>query len=206
MKHLKIAVMALFTFGMVANVNAQDSNNPWAVSFGFNSVDFRGGRSLENLAKDYLGTSDWNVLPSVSRISVEKYLKNGFTLQVAGSLNKIETFRAKDDSGEMYSAFDVNVKYDVNKMVDMVFGSTTPYFDPYVYLGVGYTSFGDNGEAMLNAGAGFNVWFSESLGLNVQSGAKRNFTGKVADHFQHSLGLVLRFGGTGADGDGVSDK
>jgi OOP family OmpA-OmpF porin len=206
MKHLKIAVIALFTLVTVANVNAQDSNNPWAVSFGLNSVDFRGGRSLENLAKDYLGTSDWNVFPSISRLSVEKYLKDGFTLQLAGSISKIKTFRTKDDSDEMYYAFDVNVKYDVNKLVDMVFGSTTPYFDPYVYLGGGYTSFGDNGEAMLNAGAGFNVWLSENLGLNVQSGAKRNFTGKVADHFQHSLGLVFKFGGKDTDGDGVYDK
>ncbi len=57
----------------------------------------------------------------------------------------------------------------------MGFGSTTSYFDPYVYLGGGYTSLDDNGEAMLNAGAGFNVWFNENLGLNFQSGAKRNF-------------------------------
>ena len=44
---------------------------------------------------------------------------------------------------------------------------------------------------MLNAGAGFNVWFNENLGLNFQSGAKRHFTTDVADHFQHTLGVSL---------------
>jgi len=202
MKQFKIAVMALFALVTVANVNAQDSNNPWAISFGLNALDFRGGAaiSISDLASDHSETSDWNVLPSISRVSVEKYLKDGFTLQVAGSLNKI------DDSSEMYYAIDANVKYDVNKLIDLVFGSTTSYFDPYVYLGGGYTTVGEYAGAMLNVGAGFNVWFSETVGLNVQSGVKNKFSVWEADHFQHSLGLVLKFGGTDTDGDGVYDK
>jgi outer membrane protein OmpA-like peptidoglycan-associated protein len=206
MKRLKIAMMALFALVTVANVSAQDSNNPWALSFGLNSVDIRGGRSVKNLTKDYLGTSDWNVLPSISRISVTKYLEKGFSLELAGSLNKIETTNTKNDSSDLYYAFDANVKYDVNKLVDLVFGTTTSYFDPYVYLGGGYTSIGDNGAAMLNAGAGFNVWLNESLGLNFQSGAKRRFTTDVADHFQHTFGVIFKFGGKDTDGDGVYDK
>ena len=86
MKRLKIAVIALFALVTVANVNAQDSDNPWAISFGLNSVDFRGGRSVKNLTKDYLGTGDWNTLPSISTLSVSKYLKDGFSLQLAGSV------------------------------------------------------------------------------------------------------------------------
>jgi outer membrane protein OmpA-like peptidoglycan-associated protein len=203
MKHLKIAVIALFALVTVANVNAQDSNNPWAVSFGVNTVDVRGGTGLADIAKDYLGTSDWNAIPSISTISAKKYLEKGFSLQAMGSLNKIEMM---DASEEFYYAIDVNVHYDVNKLVDLVFGSTTQYFDPYVYLGGGYTSVGENAEGMLNIGAGFNVWFNENLGLNIQSGAKRNFSGKVADHFQHSFGLIIKFGGVDTDGDGVYDK
>ena len=202
MKRLKIAVIALFALVTVANVNAQDSDNPLAISFGLNSVDFRGGRSVKNLANDYLGTSDWNTLPSISTLSVSKYLKDGFSLQLAGSVNRIDN----DGSGDFYYAIDANVKYDVNKLVNWAFGSTTSYFDPYVYLGGGYTSVGGEGEAMLNAGAGFNVWFNENLGLNFQSGAKRNFSDKVADHFQHTFGVVFKFGGKDTDGDGVYDK
>jgi len=198
MKHLKIAVIALFALVTVNSVNAQDSNNPWAVSFGVNALDYRAGTELGDIAEDYFSTSDWNVLSSISRISVEKYLKDGFTLQMAGSLNQLES--------DFYYAIDANVKLDVNKLVASAFGSTTQWFDPYLYLGGGYTSVNNTGEAMLNAGVGFTSWFTETVGLNFQTGAKRQFTNKVKDHFQHSLGLVLKFGGKDTDGDGIYDK
>ena len=200
MKQLKLAVMALFAFAAI-NVSAQDSDNPWAVGFGVNAVDVRIPTEFGDYAKDYIGTSDWNILPSISRVTVDRYLNDGFTLQLAGSLNKIETFRTEDDMDELYWAIDANVKYDLNNL----FGDTS-WFDPYVYLGGGYTSLGDNSEGMLNAGVGFNTWFNENLGLNFQSGAKKEFGDKVRDHFQHSAGLVFRFGGKDTDGDGVYDK
>ncbi|WP_237276881.1 OmpA family protein [Tenacibaculum ovolyticum] len=201
MKQIKIAVIALFTFATLGTVNAQDSDNPWAVGFGVNAVDVRIPTEFGDYAKDYIGTSDWNILPSISRISVDRYLNDGFSLQLAGSLNKIETFRTENDSDELYWAIDANVKYDLNNL----FGETS-WFDPYVYLGGGYTSLADEGEGMLNAGFGFNTWFNDNLGLNFQSGGKKEFGDKVQDHFQHSIGLVFKFGGTDTDGDGIFDK
>ncbi|GFD91287.1 OmpA family protein [Tenacibaculum mesophilum] len=200
MKQLKLAVMALFAFAAV-NVSAQDSDNPWAVGFGVNAVDVRIPTKFGDYAKDYIGTSDWNILPSISRVTVDRYLNDGFTLQLAGSLNKIETFREEDDMDELYWAIDANVKYDLNNL----FGETG-WFDPYVYVGGGYTSLADEGEGMLNAGLGFNTWFNDNLGLNFQSGGKKEFADKVQDHFQHSIGLVFKFGGKDTDGDGVYDK
>ncbi|CAM1352252.1 OmpA family protein [Tenacibaculum ascidiaceicola] len=200
MKQLKLAVMALFAFAAV-NVSAQDSDNPWAVGFGVNAVDVRIPSDFGDYAKDYIGTSDWNILPSISRVTVDRYLNDGFTLQLAGSLNKIETFRTEDDMDELYWAIDANVKYDLNNLV-----GNTGWWDPYVYVGGGYTSLADEGEGMLNAGAGFNVWFNDNLGLNFQTGGKKEFADKVRDHFQHSIGLVFKFGGKDTDGDGVYDK
>jgi hypothetical protein len=43
------------------------------------------------LLKDHLGTSDWNFLPTISRITAERYLEDGFTLQLAGSMNRVTT-------------------------------------------------------------------------------------------------------------------
>ena len=44
MKHLnKIFVAVLMALGL--NAQAQDSNNPWAISFGANAVDTRAGAS-----------------------------------------------------------------------------------------------------------------------------------------------------------------
>ena len=200
MKQLKLAVMALLAFASVS-VSAQDSDNPWVVGFGVNAVDFRLANDFGDYAKDYVGTSDWNILPSISRVTVDRYLNDGFSLQLAGSLNKIETFNSKDDIDELYWAIDANVKYDLNGLV-----GDTSWFDPYVYLGGGYTSFADEGEAMLNAGFGFNAWFNDNLGLNFQTGGKKEFADKVQDHFQHSIGLVFKFGGKDTDGDGVYDK
>ena len=90
MKHLKTAVIALFTFVMVANVNAQDSDNPWAITLGVNTVDFyQLLEVLQTILEDLLGKADWNVIPSISSLSATKYLERGFSLQLMGSLNKI---------------------------------------------------------------------------------------------------------------------
>ncbi len=204
MKRLKLAMLAMVAFLAVNTVNAQDENNPWAVSFGVNTVDVRIPSEFGDYVKDYIGTGEWadNTLPSISRISAERYLSDGFTLQLAGSLNKIKTIETPNDADLLYWAIDANVKYDLNSL----FGETG-WFDPFVYVGGGYTdldTFG--GEGMLNAGVGFNTWFNDNLGLSFQTGGKKEFADKVRDHFQHSLGLVFRFGGKDTDGDGVFDK
>ena len=203
MKHLKIAVMALFTLVAVSNVNAQDENNPWVVGFGSNVVDFyTGGNDFTGNLKDLMGNGDWNFLPSISRFTAEKYLEKGFSLQLAGSLNKITTLSAKDDVDFLYYSLGVNVKYDLNNLI----GETPQWFDPYVYLGGDYVSADSNSEGMLNVGAGFNTWFNDNIGLSFQTGTKKGFSDEVKAHYQSSLGLVVKFGGKDTDGDGVYDK
>ena len=202
MKQLKIAVIALFTLALGSNVNAQDQNNPWAVSFGVNTIDFYNGSDFGDQMKDLLGSKDWNVLPSISRISAEKYLDKGFSLQLAGSLNKITHFRTEGDSDFLYYSLGANVKYDVNNLI----GDTSQYFDPFVYLGGDFVSADSNSEGMLNIGVGFNTWFNENLGLSFQTGTKKGFSDQVRAHYQSSLGLVIKFGGIDTDGDGVYDK
>ena len=182
MKQLKLAVIALFTLVTVSSVNAQDSNNPWAFSLGANVIDFRINKGFENISKDYLGTTDWNIIKSISRFSVERYLDKGFTLQGAFSLNELKTLNAKDDIDAKYYALEINAKYDLNNLI-----GDTSWFDPYVLLGGAYVytdyQANDLKEGMLNIGYGFNVWFNENIGANFQSVARRNFADKVADHF-----------------------
>ena len=201
MKHLKLAVIALFTLALVGNANAQDENNPWVVGFGGNLVDFYNTDDFSTQLEDLIGNGDWNILPSISRISVDKYLDNGFSLQLAGSLNKIETELEENDSDFLYYSIDAIVKYDLNNL----FGETG-WFDPYVYLGGGYVSADSMGEAMANGGLGFNTWFNDNLGLNFQHGTKIGFSDNVRTHYQTTLGLVIKFGGKDTDGDGVYDK
>jgi outer membrane protein OmpA-like peptidoglycan-associated protein len=202
MKQLKLAVIALFTLVTVSNVSAQDENNPWVVGFGVNVVDFYNADDFSTQIKDLFGNKDWNFLPSISRISGEKYLDKGFTLQLAGSLNKIENYTELNDVDEVYWSVDAIVKYDVNNLI----GETSQWFDPYVYLGGGYVNFGEASEGMLNVGVGFNTWFNENLGVNFQTGTKKGFSDEVRSHYQSSLGLVFKFGGKDTDGDGIYDK
>jgi outer membrane protein OmpA-like peptidoglycan-associated protein len=201
MKTLKIAVIALFTLALTGNVNAQDANNPWVIGFGLNAVDFNTNTEFSDQIEDLTEIKDWNAIPSISRISAEKYLEKGFTLQLAGSFNKIKTVVIEDDSDLLYYSLDANVKYDLNTLV-----GETAWFDPYVFVGGGYVSVEDQGEATLNVGLGFNTWFTENIGLNFQTGVKKGFADKVRSHVQHSVGLVVKFGGTDTDGDGVYDK
>lgn len=205
MKRLKLAVIALFAFVAVSNVSAQDENNPWAISFGVNAVDVYNGNgdffAADGQLDDLIGAKDWNILPSISRITAERYLEKGFSLQLAGSINKITFINEADDTDELYWSIDAAVKYDLNRLV-----GETGWFDPYVLLGGSYVSLGDEGEGMLNAGFGFNTWFSENLGLNFQQSSKIGFTDNLASHYQTSLGLVIKFGGVDTDSDGVYDK
>ena len=202
MKQFRLALMALFALVIVSNVNAQDKNNPWAVSFGANIVDFYQPGSISGQFDDFVGSSsDWNILPSVTRVSLEKYIEKGFSLQLSGSFNKITSLNTVGDSDFLYYSVDAIVKYDLNDLL-----GETSWFDPFVYIGGGYATANDQGEGILNVGLGFNTWFNENLGVNFQTGSKSGFTDKVAAHLQTSLGLVIKFGGTDTDGDGVYDK
>jgi len=203
MKHLKLAMIALFTLALVGNANAQDDNNPWAVGFGINSVDMYSGSDLSGQFNDLLSSSDWNTLPSISRLSAEKYLEKGFSLQLSGTLNKITTEFAEDDTDYILWSVGALVKYDLNNL----FGETG-WFDPYVGIGGDYVGSGkyDESELMANGTLGFNVWFNENLGLNFQHSDKLGLAKNVRSHYQNSLGLVIKFGGKDTDSDGIYDK
>jgi OOP family OmpA-OmpF porin len=116
MKHLKLAMIALFMLVLVGSANAQDENNPWVVGFGINSVDIYSGSDTSNQFNDLLGSSDWNTLPSITRISAEKYLEKGFTLQLAGAFNQITTHLEKNDSDYLLWSVGALVKYDLNTL------------------------------------------------------------------------------------------
>lgn len=201
MKRLKLAVIALFALITVNNVNAQDDNNPWAVGFGVNIVDFYDGGDIGGQIKDLFGNKDWNFLPSISRITAAKYLNKGFSLQLAGSLNKIDWLDAEDDSDFFYYSVGANVLYDLNELV-----GDTGWFDPFVFLGGDYVSLDSKGSGMAKVGLGFNTWLNDNLGLSFQHSSKFGFTDIAKTHYQSSLGLLFKFGGTDTDGDGVYDK
>ena len=219
MKHLnKLFAAALLFAGLTSQ--AQDSNNPWAVSFGVNGVDTKvsavGNDSpkwiqLVNVDKN------WNVLPSVSYVNVSRYVGDGFSFGLAGSVNKIDKWVSRvpgtlatdlvSNPGDLsYYGIDATVKYSFMELLK------SKWLDPSAHIGGGYTFFGDASAGTVNGGLGLTFWLTEGVGLQFQSTYKHSFddtrvaNADVPTHIQHFAGLTFKFGGKDTDNDGIYDK
>ena len=204
MKHLKKLLFVLVIFAGLS-MNAQDENNPWSIDFGVNAVDLypTNQPGMGNWFDEYININDhYNMIPSISRIHVGRYLGDGFSLGVAVSVNKIDKIGDNSANGLQYIGSDLDIRYDLNN----IFGQSK-WFDPYVAVGGGYTFLDKLGAGTFNGGAGFNIMFNDFMGLNVQSTYKHSFDEvRQMPHFQHALGIVVKFGGKDTDGDGIYDK
>ena len=224
MKHfykLLLAVMTLFTISS----NAQNSNNPWVLSFGVNAVDTRtsaGGEKnwLDNHFSQMFNVNEnWNILPSMSCLSIARLVGNNFSVGLQGSINKMSkyvnfdpTAPGHNDAGYvvtnpgdlMYYGFDVSVKYSFMSLIK------SKVIDPSLGLGGGYTFLGDESCGTFNPFAGLTFWFTENVGLALGSAYKQAFVSKtdlnVRSHFQHTAGITFKFGDKHPDGVGIYDK
>ncbi|PZR24061.1 MAG: cell envelope biogenesis protein OmpA [Flavobacterium psychrophilum] len=213
MKHLnKLFVAALMALSL--NAQAQDEDNPWSIGFGVNAVSTRFGASADftdNFNK-YFKVDEWNVLPSVSYINVSRHIGNNFSVGLTGSVNKIDQLYRDDAAGThgihkedvddlTYYGVDAIVKYSI---------LPKSWFNPYVHIGGGYTWLDEQGNGTVNGGLGVNFWFTENVGLTVQSTYKHSFENQVEAnvprHIQHFAGLTFKFGGKDTDKDGIYDK
>jgi outer membrane protein OmpA-like peptidoglycan-associated protein len=220
MKQLNKLIAALVLL-IGLNVQAQDSNNPWAISFGTNAVDTRvsAASKIEDQFSQYFNVKDyWNVLPSISYLTVSKNVGGNFTFGVTASINKIKRFvnpRTQipgdyivTNPGDLsYYSADGTIKYSFMEMLGW------KIVDPSAHVGGGYTSFGDASYGTFNGGLGLTFWFTEMVGFSVQSTYKnsmdkadRVINSEVPSHMQHLIGLTFKFGGKDTDGDGIYDK
>ncbi len=229
MKHLNKLLFAA-TMLMTISSQAQDSNNPWALSFGVNAVDTRtsagGGKNWldRHVSQSFNVSENWNILPSVSYLSIARSVGNNFSVGLQGSINKIEKFvvfnplaPGHNSSGYvvtnpgdlMYYGIDANVKYSFKSLLK------SKVIDPSLRIGGGYTFFGDNSYATINPGAGLAFWFTDNVGLSLETTYKRSFSDRTSgnintpdspSHFQHTVGITFQFGGKDTDGDGIYDK
>ncbi len=228
MKHLnKIFVAAMMVVGFTSQ--AQDSNNPIAISFGVNAIDTRtsagGGKGWadRHFSQPFAVKDNWNILPSVSYLSVSKYVGDNFTVGLSGSVNKVDKFVSfnpsapgRDSRGYvvnnpgdlMYYGVDATIRYSFMNMIK------SKIIDPSLSVGGGYTFLGDSSYGTLNPGAGLTFWFTENVGVELATRYKKSFgdrtdasgTPDAPSHFQHSAGIIFKFGGKDTDGDGIFDK
>jgi outer membrane protein OmpA-like peptidoglycan-associated protein len=232
MRNLNRLVLALLLMVSFSNVNAQDENNPWAISFGVNAVDvFPVGEDAPqgDYFQEFYNVEDhWSILPSLSTISVSKYLKNNFSVEARGSINQITKWGQSEDNttapsikvGDlMYYALDGNVRYHFSKLLSKLTKCNT--FDPTLGIGGGYTWIEEGtyntfsteetasdlvGAGTVNASVGLNINFTDHLGLSLESKYKHSFEDYLTSHFQHTAAFTVKFGGADADGDGIYDK
>ena len=224
MKHFYKLLFAVMMV-LAMSTHAQNSNNPWALSFGVNAVDTRtsagGGKNWadRHFSQAFNVSDNWNILPSVSYLSLARSVGNNFSVGIQGSINKIDkivyfdpTAPGHNSSGYvvrnpgdlMYYGIDASVKYSLMSLI----GSKT--IDPSLSLGGGYTFLGDESFGTVNPGAGLTFWFTENVGLAFATSYKKAFGSdtdiNVRSHFQHTAGITFQFGGKDTDGDGIYDK
>ncbi|SKB33464.1 OmpA family protein [Maribacter arcticus] len=199
MKHLsKLMVAALLVVG-INSIQAQDENNPWQVQFGVNAVDVYPTGDVSSFGNEFVNVNDhWNILPSISYVGVSKSVGDGFSIGARGSLNKISKLGDVSVDDFSYYALDGTIKYDLIKRTTVI--------DPFIEIGGGYTWVDEIGAGTVNGGLGLNIWFTENLGLTLQSSYKHAFEDYGVKHFQHLAGISVKFGGTDTDGDGIYDK
>lgn len=209
MKQLsKLLVVILIVAVGMNNLQAQDENNPWQIGFGVNAIDVfptgddealtNFGFQTGSFGSEFFNANDhWNILPSISYVSVSRYLGDGFSVGVRGSLNRIQNLGDVRVDDLSHYAVDGTVKYNFLKNTKL---------DPFVEIGGGYTWVDEIGAGTVNGGVGLNIWFSDNIGFTVQTSYKHAFEDYLVKHFQHLAGLNIRFGGTDTDGDGIYDK
>ena len=207
MKRIKISLASLALIATVGSVQAQDENNKWSIGFGVNTVDIRTPHDFGDFLKDWGGARDLNVLPAITKLSVARYIGAGFSAEVDGSLNRIKTGYKGVDQDESFWNANLQAKYALRRL----FTTESGWFDPYLKLGGGYTSYKseyskEDGAIKLLAGGGINFWFTDHLGLNVQTGYNHGFQKDGTDYFQHSAGIVIKFGAKDTDKDGIPDN
>ena len=219
MKHLNKLFAAVVLFAGLTS-QAQDSNNPWALSFGVNGVDTKisaVGNDSPKWIQLANAKTNWNILPSVSYLSLSKYVGDGFSFGATASVNKIDRWVERDNStlatdlvtnpGDLsYYGIDATIKYSFMELLK------SKWLEPSAHIGGGYTFFGDASAGTINGGLGLTLWSTEGVGFQFQSTYKHSYDDTrvanidVPSHMQHSAGLTFKFGGKDTDGDGIYDR
>lgn len=211
---MRIYKLKFCTFLLVASVvtmSAQTEDNPWLLSVGVSAIDiYPEGENFEFF------NDNWNV--GLPYLTVGRYLFKDASFGLTGTYNRIEKWgKAELDEDLMYLSFTGLFNYSFSNLLKL------NKLDPHIGLGVGYTWIEEgpynrnnsgepdslNGWGHINLSGGISYWFSDNLGLTLQTTYNHIGEGDrdiLPQHWRHSLGLSVRYGGTDTDGDGIYDK
>ncbi len=197
LKFCSLLIMLLFfvsnSIAQPSSINRKKNPYSWMFGVGLNFVD-DDGQAFSNLF-DVKGS--WNYLPYPTRISIDKYIKKGWSLEGMVAYNRYSTSKLINDTTGLSGIFvsgDFHVKYSFYR-----FFSPTKWFDPYISMGLGVTYRSIMSSPMTptcNIALGANFWFSKSWGLQVQTMGKLGLVSDIytskTDYLQHTVGIVYR--------------
>ncbi|MGB1448977.1 MAG: OmpA family protein [Flavobacteriaceae bacterium] len=185
---------------------AQDENNPWVVTVATNAVDtYPTNQQRPNIGntgklfENFFETQNWNTLPAITTVGISRHITEGFSLSGRYSFNKLTNFGGETvTNGFIYKSADLVLRRS--------FAKKSATWEPFTEAGGGYVFLGEDGSFIFNIGAGLAYWASDNLGFSYQANYKNAIEEGGVNHFQHQLGLNIKFGGVDTDGDGVYDK
>ena len=211
---MRIYKLKFCTFLLVVSVvtmSAQTEDNPWLFSVGVSAVDiYPEGENFEFF------NDNWNV--GLPYLTVGRYLFKDASFGLTGTYNRIDKWgKAELDEDLMYLSFIGSFNYSFSNILKL------NKLDPHIGLGLGYTWIEEgpynsnnsgepdslNGWGHINLSGGISYWFNDNLGLTLQTTYNHIGEGDtdiLPQHWRHSLGLSVRYGGTDTDGDGIYDK
>jgi hypothetical protein len=193
-----VAIVLLFAvnFSLAQPSSINRKKNPYRFMFGlsWSAID-DDGNAFGNLF-DYQGS--WNYLPFPTRLSLDKYVRKGLSLEGIVTYNTYTTSKIINNTTGVSGIFvsgDFHMKYSFNRFMP----SAAKWFDPYLSGGLGLTfrSVRDTPlNANVNLGFGMNFWLNQRWGLQLQTVGKLALVSDIyasdADYIQHTVGIVYR--------------
>jgi outer membrane protein OmpA-like peptidoglycan-associated protein len=192
-KQILLALFLAFTFttySQTSEITKIDSTrvSSWVFGLGFNAVDDSGNA----FGKLFDIKKAWNAVPYPSRLSIGKYFKSGLGIEGILAYNKYKEGKIVDNfpltNDKDYFSIDSRLSYDLNKII-----GETGWFDPYIGVGVGFTHANDFSRGTYNGVLGFRTWFSDRIGLDINTSGKWAMNSNFKNHLQHAIGLVYKF-------------
>lgn len=184
----------LFLVAQPSSVNRKTKPYNFIFTLGYSCVN----DNEEKFANVFGAPNSWNFAPYPSLLSVNKYLRRGFSQQCFLSLTPYRPGTIVNDvvsTGGFLAAMDYAFRIDPNRFSR----KDERRISPFIGVGAGLTFRKTNSFSLtptLNLNLGLNIWFTGSFGLELLG------TGKLAiapniyvtrnDYLQFSAGLSYR--------------
>lgn len=181
-------ILMITSFGYSQNFKKVKPYN-WMLGVYWNNVidDGQGSKYLFDVDKS------WNLPFFPSSVNIDIYLKKGMSFDLLASYNKYKLGtiidKRTDVEGQFFS-FDANFKYGFSYLM------TQQWFDPFVFIGIGYTDReATRPHNMIGGvfGGGVNLMFNQNVGIQLRGSTKLPIASKGSAYIQAHAGLVFKF-------------